>query len=281
MRQLGIKLPIFYINRARDTERQIALESELERHGLCGERITAVEGLAVPQELWSQFFDGDRIASRLSAGEVGCYASHLLAMALIFEAKMDYAVVLEDDAKLSDDFMACISSALKQAPAKWGLLHFCQTPTHAVKKIADLPNGRSLVRCSRIPTRSQGYLVSHIGAKQMIAPRKRYLPFDVELQQPWKFDMDIFSITPAIVDHDLSLESVIQSQGQRLVEKRRFRAPTHYNWTGNPLRTPASFIYNLKKLGLYDWFRCLIENRKRRVRLELTKISLNGGRIES
>jgi glycosyl transferase, family 25 len=272
------QVPIFYINRNRDVTRRAAMERELARHGLSAERVVAVEGQAVPASLKAQFFNGEKLWSGLSPGEVGCYASHLVAMTLLVERGLEHAVILEDDAILSDDFVACLSSAMRQAPAGWGLMHLCQTPTHAVKTIAELPNDRRLVRCSRIPTRSQGYLVSRKGAEKFIVPRNRYWQFDVALQQPWTFGVDIFSITPAIVDHDLELESAIQPQGQRFLAKRKFRLPTAYCWTGNPLRTPQSFLYNFRKLGAADWFRCLIANRRRRVRLEMAKIPVSGAR---
>ncbi len=66
------QLPILFINRTQDRERRRCLEGELAGAGVSAERIAAVEGLAVPPELASYFWDSDRSASRLSPGEVGC-----------------------------------------------------------------------------------------------------------------------------------------------------------------------------------------------------------------
>jgi glycosyl transferase, family 25 len=264
---------VFYLNRDKDVARRKALEAGLARHGLTGERITAVEGVALPPSLRAQFFNGDRLAAPLSPGEVGCYASHLLAMTLVVERNLSHAVILEDDAILTDDFVACTRRALQQAPSGWGLIQMCRTPAHAVKSVAKLPNGHELVRCSRLPTNAQGYLASNVGATKFTAARKRYWPVDVDFQQPWKFD-----IVPAVVRHEFEFESTIQKQGARLAEKRSFRMPTYYCWTGNPLRTPAGFIYNVRKLGVRNWLECMVENRKRRIAREISKLRPSAGR---
>ncbi len=119
-------LPIFYINRDRDQDRRKSLEEHLTVAGMPGERIAAVEGLAVPVDFRDMFFEGTALHSRLKPGEVGCYASHLKTMKIIVERDLDYALILEDDAILPADFQTIIAQVLARLPQGWDLVHICR-----------------------------------------------------------------------------------------------------------------------------------------------------------
>ena len=90
----------FYINRDQDEHRRQYIEEELARAGIAGQRVRGVDGTSLPNDLAGFFFaDGSRV-TRLSAGEVGCYGSHLRAARAIIEQGVAFALVLEDDAVL-------------------------------------------------------------------------------------------------------------------------------------------------------------------------------------
>ena len=57
----------------------------------------------------------------MSAGEVGCYASHLVVAQQIVARGLPYAVVLEDDVELAPDFKAIIRAAIDAVPTGWDL----------------------------------------------------------------------------------------------------------------------------------------------------------------
>ena len=184
-----VAIAAFYLNRDCDLERRAAIEAELGQAGLTGERICAVNGLAVPADLRGYFFDGDRLASRLKPGEVGCYASHLKALNLIVARGLDCALVLEDDALLPRDLAQSIEAILATLPEDWDFVHLCGDASRAIKPIAKSGIRGKLVRYSRIPGNTQGYLISRQGAQKFLVPATRYWPVDTDYRRPWQFGL--------------------------------------------------------------------------------------------
>jgi glycosyl transferase family 25 len=257
-------LPIFYINRERDEDRRQAVEEHLRVAGTVGERIGAVEGMAVPAEFRDMFFKGSALHSRLKPGEVGCYASHLKTMQVIVDRDLDYALILEDDAILPADFQTIIAQVLARLPQGWDLVHICKDANRAVKPVAALDHGRRIVRYSRIPETTTAYLVSRTGAKKFLRPIKRYWPVDTDFRQPWRFGLEIYGVDPCIIRPG-RFGSVIHDLGNHSRLRRGLPIPSAHCWTGNPLHTPEGVVFNLKKLGPTAWALCSVHNGMRRV----------------
>jgi glycosyl transferase family 25 len=257
--------PTFYINRERDEDRRQALEEHLRVAGIAGERIGAVEGLAVPAEFRNMFFTGSVLHSRLKPGEVGCYASHLKTMQVIVDRDLDYALVLEDDAILPADFQTIIAQVLARLPQGWDLVHICKDANRAVKPVAALDHGRRIVRYSRIPETTTAYLVSRTGAKKFLRPIKRYWPVDTDFRQPWRFGLEIYGVDPCIIRPNGRFVSAIHGMGDHSRLRRGLPIPSAHCWTGNPLHTPEGVVFNLKKLGPTAWALCSVHNGMRRI----------------
>lgn len=260
----NIEVPAFYINRDRDTERHEAIINEFKRAGIEGNRIEAVEGLAVPFALKSYFLDKDRAVGRMSAGEVGCYASHLLALRALLTRDLDYALIVEDDAILSTNIRSLVAELVAVLPRNWDIVHLSGDVRRAVKPLRSLANGRMLIRYSRIPSGTVGYLVSRHGAERFLAPRKRYWPIDTDFRRPWLFQLDTYGVSPPPIDHCEHLPSAIQMLGGRARGRRGVPIPSVHAWTGNPLHCPEGALYNLGVLGLGDWCRCMLANARNR-----------------
>lgn len=258
-------LPTFYINRDRDQDRRKSLEEHLTVAGMSGERITAVEGLAVPADFRDMFFEGTALHSRLKPGEVGCYASHLKTMKVIVERDFDYALVLEDDAILPADFHTIVAQVLARLPQGWDLVHICKDTNRAVKPVADLDHGHRIVRYSRVPETTTAYLVSRSGAKKFLQPIKRYWPVDTDFRQPWRFGLEIYGVDPCIVRPNGRFVSAIHGLGNHSRLRRGLPIPSAHCWTGNPLHTPEGVVFNLKKLGPSAWALCTFHNTMRRI----------------
>lgn len=258
-------LTTFFINRNCDSARRVSIENALEHVGLAAERIPAVEALAVPPQLRSYFFEGEKLHSKLKPGEVGCYASHLVAMQRIVARNLDYALILEDDAVLPDDFGAILSDVLKTVPAGWDIVHLCRDPSRAVKPVAGLKAGSTLVRYSRIPETTTGYLVSLSGAKKFLKPLKRYWPIDTDFRQPWRFGLEIYGVVPRVVRVHEAFPSSIHALGDHSRSRRGLPRPSRYCWTGNPLHTPHGLYFNIRTLGPASWLACALRNTARKV----------------
>lgn len=261
---IGIPSSAFYINRDCDEDRRAAIEAELREAGLQAERISAVNGLDVPAPLVDYFLKDGEPVSRLRAGEIGCYASHLNVARIIVDRNLPYALVIEDDAQLQEGFADQLRSIFYAVPEGWDLVHLSGDCTRAVKPLVDLDGSHRLVRYSRIPSGTVAYLISLAGAKKLLVPMKRYWPIDTDIRQPWKFGLEVYGIVPSITRHDDTFASAIVSKGRSRL-RRGLPKPSRGAWTGNPLHTPVGFYYNLKTLGPIWWLRCYVQNSLRRL----------------
>jgi glycosyl transferase family 25 len=263
-RRPEVPLPTFYINRDRDADRRESVEGYLKLAGLKGERIEGVEGLAVPEHFKGLFFTGDRLHSGLKPGEVGCYASHLTAMKAIVEQGLDYALILEDDAVVPANLREIVGDVLANLPSGWDLIHICHDSNRAVKPVAQLGDGHRIVRFSRVPENATGYIMSRAGAMKFLRPIKRYWPLDTDFRQPWRFNLNIYGVAPRLIRPDYNFESSIHKMGNHSRLRRGLPIPKSYCWTGNPLHSAESRVFNVRKLGLRAWFICATHNGLRR-----------------
>lgn len=91
---------IFIINLKRSIERRIIIEKQCNKFGLNYEFIDAVDGFSLsPSEIKTHTRDVN-FASR--PGEIGCALSHINTYRRIVELNIDKALILEDDAQLTD-----------------------------------------------------------------------------------------------------------------------------------------------------------------------------------
>jgi glycosyl transferase family 25 len=257
----------FYINRDRDEARRVFIEWYLREAGVDAERIPAVEGLAVPRSQVHFFYDDDTQSSRLNPGEVGCYASHLMAASIVIDRGLEHALILEDDAEFSPEFAQSLENILASLPAGWDLVHLSGDPSHATKPVARLEQSGTLVRYSRVPSGTVAYLISRTGAKKFLTSSKRFWPVDTDLRQPWRYGLQIYGVVPALVYHTRRFPSTIAkgAKGERSRLRRGLPKPSRHCWTGNPLHTPQAFYFNLRTLGPLWWARCWMKNAHRRI----------------
>jgi len=186
-------IQVFYINRDCDLERRAHIEKQLDRLGLLSTRIRGVDGRAVPEWLNGYYDD------RLTPGEVGCSASHLTACAAIRDSNLPYAVILEDDAELTDDFEQTVLDAVRIAPRSWDVIRLTRPGKNALQIIAKTSTNHSLIRYSKIPVSAAGLMVSYAGAKKLLRPRLIKEPIDSEIRYPWQLDLNVLGIAPGVV----------------------------------------------------------------------------------
>ena len=117
------RVPIFLINLDRSPDRLSFMQKQAERLSLVFERIRGVDGVrGLPDWLIPQFLSSDgAVASRMSNGEVGCYASHLVVFQEMVRRGLEAAIVLEDDVTLADDFLAARSQSHRRRARRLGL----------------------------------------------------------------------------------------------------------------------------------------------------------------
>jgi len=244
---------MFLINLDRSPERLALMRAQADELGLVFERVPAVDGTSrLPVWAVAQFMD-DRGHARggLSEGEVGCYASHLLALSKIVEHRLEAAIVLEDDARLDEDFEQMALAAIRAAPAGWDCIHLSTHFKKPAFAIAELGSGRSLVRYMRLPVNSAAYAISLTGASKLVASRHRVRPFDLEFRQAWLAGLEMFGIYPALVRPDTKLPSTIQADWK---DKRSKAAQVQ--WKPSLVSRLRGWIYVLARLGPAGAWHC-------------------------
>lgn len=246
-------LPAFFINLDRSANRRTFIEAEAYRIRLNIERVPAVEGLAVPDWLRAEFLNPDNtIASSLIPGEVGCYASHLTVYKRMVLDGLPYALVLEDDVGLSDDLQQTLAETVAAAPAGWDYIHLSGIVRRTVYSVAELSGGRHLVRHSRIPTNTGGYLISLSGAMKMLEPGLRVRPIDQDFRYPWVRGLDFLAVYPSpVIWSDDRMPTTIEWRG---IRKRDFIGAM------NPAREARSYL--ISKIGLAGYMRCALADMR-------------------
>lgn len=238
------------INLDRDPERHSHMAAEFERIGLPYTRIPAVLGLGMPGWVKPYFLDASgNIASGLKAGEVGCYASHLVVAKHLIDSGRAYALICEDDLTLPDDLVPLLESALGRLPAGWDILRLSNPPKAAYSVIADLPAGRDLVLYSRVPNNTGCHLLSRSGAEKLLAPGVRSLQIDEHLRRPWRLEMETYGIAPAPVISNI-FDSTIDAISDRGLGLESWVAKTRRRDLGSPADWLRQIIWQVGHLGV-------------------------------
>jgi glycosyl transferase family 25 len=237
---------VLLINLDRDTDRLAAARQRLLAEGLECERVSAVLGTNVPGALADQFrmsFAGMR------PGEIGCYASHLVAAERFLDSGQECAVVLEDDIDCRPGAADVIASAIDHAPVGWDFIGLCADSRRAMRRIANLSHGRALVRFSRYPWGTAGYLVSRTGALKMLAPRPRMIPIDLQIRQPWTLGLDAYGVYPPVIGN-AALPSTIDALDGGVPMRRAQKVPSSI----------SGVLWYVRTLGVIGVARCALSN---------------------
>src|ERR1700682_2069252 len=136
----------FLINLDRSKDRLAYMQGQFARAGLEFERVSAVDGTDLPDAL-KAYFVAD---TRLSSGEIGCYASHLAVWMKIATGTHGEAVlVCEDDMILPQGFGGFLQKLLAVAPVGWDMIRLSPLTKRAIVPVCHIDQERWLVRYSR------------------------------------------------------------------------------------------------------------------------------------
>lgn len=250
------------LNLDRDTARRSWMEAQLAAANIAFERQSGVLGKDGIPAAVAPFFAAETPAFThpLRVGEIGCYASHLMAMQRVASGALGPMVlVMEDDLIVSPDLVAIIRDAVAKLPPDWDMLRLSNPPKRATKVVARLSDGRDIIRYSKIPNSAGAFLVTVEGARKFLRPVPRVLPADEDMRRPWRFGLQEYGIVPAPVQPDILDRSSIESlqpksaikKGSPLFETLRKVEFSHL------FDRPAS---NIRDLGLGGWLWCLARN---------------------
>ena len=243
---MAANTPIYLINLDRDAERLAYMKTQLDKLSLSFERFPAIYGVALPDWLRPFFLDKDRkIASDLRAGEVGCYASHLMLMKRVMDSG-ESAIILEDDLSLSQNFPEVMRRCLPSLPAGLDMLKLAGRDKRTKFQLKALPTGHRLVKYARVPLGTGAYFITPAGAKKFLSWKTlRSAPIDEDLRRPWDCRMSIYGLDPAPTMQNVGASS-ITTIGERP------RGRKYY--PGHPVQEAAiRAAYEIGWLGTWGW----------------------------
>jgi len=254
-------LPVLYINLDQDKDRRAHILETLaqDEDNLRLMRVAALEPpIALP---------GAAFADTLSVGEIGCYASHMKAWDALLASRSQFAVVLEDDARVPPNLADLVPDMIAVLPEHWDLVHLYDRDGYPARPLGAVGTEHELVRYSRVPGGCVAYLISRSGARKLRRRELRSWPLDTDFRRPWHFDLDSYGIRPALIDHDNDFTSAILKRGPR---SRRRRGIT----LSSPLHSFQGARWNLRKLGFGWWLYCLAINSWRRLVKAARKLAM-------
>jgi glycosyl transferase family 25 len=227
-------LPKFYlINLQRSPDRLIEQTAQFGRLGLSFERIEAIDANRVTREIVAQFVKprlawigapAQRVRARgdglevfipeikryLTAGEIGCYLSHIEALQQFVQSGHWAAVILEDDIELDGAILqqAEILEALRGKPVivklegiQYADLNFA---------ITVFRRGNTVLRAPFKPSAgAAAYFVTREAAVRLV-PRLLPIrqPYDLWLRKYWSHGLPVLEWRP-FVARQKQLESLI------------------------------------------------------------------------
>lgn len=205
---------IYLINLDRDTERLAFVARQLTALGIDFERVPAICGTAMPEWLKPYFLTSDgRIASDMTAGEVGCYASHLLVMRRIAEGNQP-ALVLEDDVEIGAALPGILART-DDLPSGWDIVRLSNPSKRRHFTVKGITEEHEVVKFGSVPPSTGAYLITPRGAHKFLTYRSlRTMPVDQDLRHIWNHGLATYGIYPRPVTPDKFGASSIATFGE-------------------------------------------------------------------
>jgi len=198
--------------------RRDAISTRLRSLGIPFEFVPGVDGrhLDVPTHPGYDTFKRRIYFGRdLSNGELGCVLAHRNACRHVLDSGYAAALVLEDDALLTDDLPTVMADLLAM-PERWDLVRFLGRKKNyrSSRLIAPLPHcGAHLARPLGTPGGAYGYLMNLRAARRLLELTENiWLPIDTLHGMTWHTGLSTLSVVPSPILPDDDTPSCIDSQ---------------------------------------------------------------------
>lgn len=219
-------LQIYYINLDKATDRRSLMEQQAQRLGLTFNRVSATSAEQLDEELLSHYDVNMRrkeYSYDLLPTEHACIQSHLKTLRMFMETKAQFAIILEDDCRLEDNFVEGIEYLLTKTTG-WLILRL-QSPLEKYYTIWGAKSGApcEIVLPCKPMCASTAILYTREGAKIMLKSFEHYCcAFDTHMGRSALLNSIPFGATlPNLVS--LSEASECTMIGNRSNMKRRNR----------------------------------------------------------
>lgn len=222
-----MKYKIYLINLDEREDKLANVKSQLDALGLDFDRVSAIRGSQLSEGEINAVYSADKNASsylkKMSVGEIGCYMSHRAVWQSIVSERLDFAVLIEDDAKILDGFEAVFGMLGQLSNWDYVKLHGGRGGRKICETVS-INEQYDLVHYDNAPVSTLAQGISLRGAKKLLdSSEPFYRPVDVDIQLYWEKDIDVLGIEPRVVDKaDFDSDIDAQSKGRGRAKKSGF-----------------------------------------------------------
>jgi len=209
---------IFVINLDRSVDRYNNIKKQFDDYNLSYERFSAIDGynlqimnqagekftgldvrnnpsllsldnnytIRCPSESINYYADSKILDRALTAGELGCYCSHREIWFKMVKENVPYALIVEDDTILKDNFHNNFKAVLKNLSAEWDLTYLFAIHSED-KTFYNIYNNSYLkkIDSNGYFNATTGYLISLKAAQKLLEYSKNFtLPIDDVMARP-------------------------------------------------------------------------------------------------
>ena len=170
------QIPCFVVNLATATKRREAMQALLDKHRVTPTWFQAVDGRVMSEAEIATHFNAARAEiayGPMARAEIGTTLSHLGIYRQMIEQQLPYAVILEDDVLLAEDFDQLLSAQGKQglasafSPEQPVMVQLTYVD-RGYKAGAIKVGSREIVRPHGGVWLASGYFITLAGAKRMV-----------------------------------------------------------------------------------------------------------------
>jgi len=240
---------IYIINLDRAVERKKSVEQELLKTGIPFEFISAINANTI-DTINHKLINGYK--RPMVQAEIACFLSHFKVKNTFLKSKYDYAIILEDDIRLTENFDQIVQKALEQHMSfpqkqKWDVLKLSSPGRKRLFKIKEIDPNYSIYGGS-VAITTMAAIWTRKGAELFIDNAVINenciieMPIDCALQRPWKYDLKIYNIVPHLV------EAIVFESQIRPTDKLKSNFYKRLNYELNKAM-PRAYFY--LKTGLF------------------------------
>lgn len=238
----------YFINLDRDHARREWVERELKRTGIEFERIPAVLGTALDEEVLADHRQGG--GEGLSAGEIGCILSHAAALKAFLATDAPSALIIEDDVHISPQ-AAGLLGELNLWLETYDIVKVESSPmkTRVTRKF-DRVGDRKLHQLLAFNLGAAAYVISRKGAIRILEELQiSRLPYDYVMSSPDINRLAIAQMNPSPFVQDIFLptSTLLSSIGER--ESRSPKTKTLWKSILRWIKPVHTVLYNLLHIG--------------------------------
>ncbi|MDE9545148.1 glycosyltransferase family 25 protein [Xenorhabdus bovienii] len=211
-------MKIFIVNLKKHTQRKEKMQNQANKLGLHIEFIEAVYGPEINDEKLKRIAY-DYPNCKLTKGEIGCSLSHLKIYKKIIDDNIEYALILEDDAVLSENITEYIKNIKNSDNIRKPNVYLLSEVISYIKNY----NLHSNIYKSYHACGAHGYIINKKAAKKLLS---KLQPIKYEADMWWIFRfrnyINVYCIIPHLIDtSDFDKkDSILEEERAKIIEER-------------------------------------------------------------